>query len=212
VKGLGILATLLALLGIAVGGFNVIVSDGKSPITTARIPATLVAAYRTPVPGAEEVALGTAVDPESLIEEAKFASGAETVRVYTGRDKEKTRECLIIRFGDSEHDGGDTCWKTPFANGPVWLELSAEDATGAKTRSTLVALVDSRVARLKVVDSTGTAHVADKSGRLAFYALSPGELAAGVRLRALETESPAGVRLGITTLRTGVVPQAILQD
>lgn len=141
---------------------------------------------------AEELVQGTNVDPSSVVEEGSFVTQeGEARRVFTGTGSDGT--CLIVRNGSSPSDGGYTCGRNLFETDPaLLLEAFSADPGGAVTRYELTALLGPLASSISVVDSLGRSQSADVKGRVAFYALSPGDIALHVRVASVEVYARDG--------------------
>lgn len=148
----------------------------------------------------DELVQGTLVDPATLVEEGTFTAQGEARRVFTGHTADGMT-CLIVRNGASRSDGGDTCARDLFEMQPAaLLESFSADPAGRVTRYELTALLGPLARSLSVVDSLGRAHTAELQGRVAFYALSPADIALGTRLTSAEIYGEGGRLLASTPI------------
>lgn len=153
----------------------------------------------------KELVQGTLVDPTTLAEESTFDAQGEARRVFTGQTRGDGMTCLIIRNGASQSDGADTCSRNLFETQPAaLLETFSADAGGRVTRYEITALLGPVARSMSVVDSLGQSHPAEVKGRVAFYALSPVEIALRTRLTSVEVYAQDG-RL-LASIPIGKVP------
>jgi len=161
-----------------------------------------IAGARSELPGTDHVAEGLNLDPATIREEARFTARGEARRVFTGKKANIDLRCVFVRRGASAHDGAEACAHDLFKHYPVAiLETFSHTAAGGISRYELVGLIQPRVQRVSVIDTTGANRDVSLSGRTLFFALTDDEIAAGIRVSRVQAWSNAGDLLASMPVR-----------
>lgn len=204
--------TAVGLVTLGVAALLILRSHGRAPGTdpVQTVSPQQVARSSPPqqasLADADELVEGTPIDPSTLSKEAAFVSAAgERVTVYTGSSGDRRSDCILVRFGESDHDGADSCGTTLFEKDPVAvLETFSLDATGQPTTYRAIAIVrDTTPAQMSLVDNEGQTHPVTRSGRVGLAELSPSELRDGRRPASLRVTGLTGAALTSINLRAG---------